>query len=113
MQILRPSPYPLPEGEGKSSSTSVNSHLQWFIAKACILAIASCALLAAQTLPLEPAHESGASVTGAFEGWFKNADGSVSLLLGYFNRNTKEEVDVPIGPDNHIDPGGPDYGQPT
>src|SRR6516162_1018845 len=70
-------------------------------------------LLQAQTLPLEPLHESGTSVTGAFEGWFKNSDGSFSLLLGYFNRNTKQEIDLPIGPDNRIEPGGPDQGQPT
>src|SRR5579862_6514288 len=71
------------------------------------------ALLQAQTLPLEPAHESGASVTGAFEGWFKNPDGSFNLLLGYYNRNQKQEVDVPVGPENRIEPGGPDRGQPT
>ena len=71
------------------------------------------ALVRAQSLPLEPVHESGASVTGAFEGWFKNPDGTFSLLLGYFNRNTKQEVDIPIGPDNRIEPGGPDQGQPT
>ena len=71
------------------------------------------ALLWAQTLPLEPPHESGASVTGAFEGWFKNPDGSFSLLLGYYNRNQKQEVDLPIGPKNRIEPGGPDRGQPT
>ncbi len=39
-------------------------------------------------------------------------DGSNTLLVGYFNRN-KEAVDVPIGPDNRIEPGGPDFGQPT
>jgi hypothetical protein len=75
--------------------------------------VTSCALLFAQTLPLEPVHESGASITGAFEGWFKNTDGSFSLLLGYFNRNSKQDVDLPIGQDNRIDPGGPDQGQPT
>src|SRR5262252_3856445 len=69
--------------------------------------------LRAQTLPLEPVHESGAGITGAFEGWFKNADGSFSLLLGYFNRNTKQEVDLAVGPNNRIEPGGPDQGQPT
>jgi len=58
-------------------------------------------------------HETGASVTGAFEGWFKNPDGTFSLLLGYFNRNTKQELDIPIGPNNRIDGGGPDQGQPT
>jgi hypothetical protein len=52
-------------------------------------------------------------VTGAFEGWFKNPDGTFSLLLGYFNRNTKQELDIPIGPNNRIDGGGPDQGQPT
>src|SRR5216684_1663853 len=75
--------------------------------------IASGALMWGQPLPLEPAHESGASVTGAFEGWFKNPDGSFSLLLGYYNRNQKQEVDLPVGPNNRIDPGGPDRGQPT
>ncbi len=53
------------------------------------------------------------NVTGAFEGWFKNPDGTFSLLLGYFNRNEKQEFDVPIGPENKIEPGGPDRGQPT
>lgn len=66
-----------------------------------------------QSLPLEPIHESGASVTGAFEGWFQNADGTYSLELGYFNRNTKQALDIPIGPNNRIEPGGPDQGQPT
>ena len=66
-----------------------------------------------QSLPLEPRHEAGASVTGAFEGWFKNPDGTFSLLLGYFNRNTSQELDIPIGPENRIEPGGPDRGQPT
>ena len=56
--------------------------------------------------------KSGTNVTGAFEGWFKNPDGKFGLLLGYFNRDAKE-VDIPIGPDNRIEPGGPDRGQPT
>jgi hypothetical protein len=66
-----------------------------------------------QSLPIEPPHESGAGVTGAFEGWFKNADGTFSLLLGYYNRNMKQTVEIPIGPENKIEPGGPDRGQPT
>lgn len=60
-----------------------------------------------------PIRERGSSITGAFEGWYYNKDGSVSLLVGYFNRNTKQELDIPIGPDNRIEPGGPDRGQPT
>jgi hypothetical protein len=65
------------------------------------------------TLPLDPMRERGNSITPAFEGWFPNADGSFSLMLGYYNRNTKETLDIPVGPNNHVDPGGPDQGQPT
>jgi hypothetical protein len=70
-------------------------------------------LAGAQSLPLEPFHSSGQSVTAAFEGWFPNPDGTFSILLGYYNRNQKQELDIPIGPDNKIEPGGPDRGQPT
>ena len=58
-------------------------------------------------------RERGSSVTGAYEGWYYNKDGSISLLVGYFNRNTKQEFDLPPGPANRIEPGGPDMGQPT
>jgi hypothetical protein len=64
-------------------------------------------------LPLEPALKSGASVTPAFEGWYENPDGSYSLLVGYYNRNTAETLDIPVGPLNKIEPGEPDQGQPT
>lgn len=65
-------------------------------------------------LPLTQAiRERGSSITGAYEGWYANKDGSLSLLVGYFNRNTKQEFDIPPGPDNRIEPGGPDQGQPT
>ena len=64
-------------------------------------------------LPLEPIRDTGQSVTAAYEGWYKNADGTYSLLVGYFNRNKKEALDIPIGPNNRIEPGGPDQGQPT
>jgi hypothetical protein len=80
----------------------------------CLSAIAPRAW--SQPLPLEPRHDAGQSITGVFEGWFHNPDGSFSLLFGYFNRSLKEEVDIPIGPNNRIEPGGPggvDWGQPT
>jgi hypothetical protein len=60
-----------------------------------------------------PIRERGSSITGAFEGWYRHKDGSAYLLVGYFNRNTKQELDIPIGPNNRIEPGGPDQGQPT
>jgi hypothetical protein len=78
----------------------------------CALLVAG-ALLALGQAPPEPDRDSGSSITGAFEGWFKNPDGSFSLLLGYYNRNRKQEVDIPVGPNNALEPGGPDRGQPT
>jgi hypothetical protein len=64
-------------------------------------------------LPLEPIRDSGQSITGAFEGWYQNPDGSYSVLVGYFNRNSKQAIDIPVGPNNKIEPGDPDRGQPT
>ena len=61
---------------------------------------------------LEPLGTTGEAVYPAFEGYGPLKDGATTLLVGYFNRN-KEAVDVPIGPDNRIEPGGPDFGQPT
>ena len=69
--------------------------------------------LAAEQLPLQPARDAGQSITAAFEGWYQNPDGSYTLLIGYFNRNVKQTLDIPVGPNNRIEPGGPDYGQPT
>ena len=81
--------------------------------KFCALLLAGSLLAPAQVLLPEPARDSGSSITGSFEGWFKNADGSFGLLLGYYSRNRKQEVDIPVGPSNDIEPGGPDRGQPT
>jgi hypothetical protein len=65
-------------------------------------------------LPLSPTiRERGSSVTGAFEGWYYGKDGNTYALVGYFNRNTKQEFDIPVGPNNRIEPDGPDQGQPT
>jgi hypothetical protein len=80
---------------------------------AAMIAVCFVGLSAAQQLLTGPRHDSGQGVTGAFEGWFQNEDGSFSLLFGYFNRNLKQELDIPIGADNKIEPGGPDQGQPT
>jgi len=77
------------------------------------LVLAICGLASGQQLPVEPLHESGQGVTGALEGWVPNKDGTYSILLGYFNRNIQESLDIPIGPNNRIEPGGPDQGQPT
>src|SRR6188472_4303115 len=75
--------------------------------------VAAGVALSAQQLPSEPQRQFGTGITGSFEGWFANADGGRSFLVGYLNRNTAQELDVPIGPNNRIEPGGPDMGQPT
>jgi hypothetical protein len=75
--------------------------------------VATSVLVADQQLPSEPQRAFGASVTGAYEGWYQNPDGSRTLLVGYLNRNADQALDVPIGPNNRIEPGGPDFGQPT
>ena len=64
-------------------------------------------------LPLDPSRERGASITPAFEGWYPNPDGRFTLLIGYYNRNTKQTLDIPVGADNKIEPGPADQGQPT
>ena len=66
-----------------------------------------------QLLPSYPKLGFGASVTPAYDGWYDNADGSHTFLIGYYNRNWTEEVDVPIGPNNRFESGDPDRGQPT
>lgn len=58
-------------------------------------------------------YSRGQNASPGYEGWEQNADGSFNFLFGYMNRNWDEELYVPIGPDNNIEPGGPDQGQPT
>jgi hypothetical protein len=79
-------------------------------AVAAVTMLAACATLAAQT---RFTYSSGQTVSPAYEGWTYAPDGSVMMYFGYMNSNWLQEFDVPIGPDNAIDPGGPDQGQPT
>src|SRR5262245_28436323 len=57
-------------------------------------------------------YSRGQNVAPAFEGWEENPDGTFNFVFGYLNRNYEEEVDIPIGLDNNVEPGG-DRGQPT
>jgi hypothetical protein len=57
--------------------------------------------------------KTGQNVAPVYEGWEANPDGTFNLVFGYFNRNWEEQPDIPIGPDNNIEPGGPDQGQPA
>lgn len=82
-------------------------------------AFGAAAFLFAASLCLAPrvasgqSYASGQPVWPAYEGWEKNEDGSFNLVFGYMNDNWQEEVDVPIGPENNLQPGPADQGQPT
>lgn len=83
-----------------------------------VLGLATAAPTGAQLprppLVLEPLGARGEAIFPAFEGWGPDATGeSLLLLLGYYSRNKGQELVIPIGPDNRIEPDGPDYGQPT
>lgn len=68
--------------------------------------------MAAQ-IPLGANSARGLTVTPAFEGWYRNADGTFTISFGYFNRNFDEILDIPLGPDNRIEPARFDGAQPT
>ncbi len=62
---------------------------------------------------MAPVARTGQTVTPVFEGWYRNADGSFSISFGYYNRNSAESIDIPVGADNFVAPGDSNQGQPT
>jgi hypothetical protein len=75
------------------------------------------ALGSAQTLPPtyinQTKFNSGQDVVPSFDGWMRNPDGTFKMVFGYMNRNYQEEPVIAAGPDNKLEPGPPDQGQPT
>ena len=93
--------------------------LPWFTGAIFLLALPVC-LRAQAPYAGEVPMDRGQDVTPAFEGWMPNADGTISMYFGYLNRNFKEELDIPIGPDNKVEFSGEgssnkssDQNQPT
>ena len=78
-----------------------------------IVASVACGLMLAVTVPEAQTYSRGQNASPAFEGWERNDDGSFNFVFGYMNRNWEEDLNVPIGLENNIEPGGPDRGQPT
>jgi hypothetical protein len=76
-----------------------------------------CASLSAQ--PPSPTYipqtrfSSGQDVQPTYDGWLRNADGTFTMVFGYLNRNYQQELSIPAGADNNVEPGGADRGQPT
>jgi hypothetical protein len=63
--------------------------------------------------PLSPLPSDGLRVAPFFDGWYQNPDGTISLSFGYSNLNRNELVEIPLGPDNFIQPMEYDGRQPT
>lgn len=75
---------------------------------------------AAQRIPIgsrvfneEVLRPRGQPVIPIYEGWYENEDGTFDICFGYFNLNTEEAVDIPLGARNFIEPGRYDGRQPT
>ena len=64
-------------------------------------------------LPLAPNRPAGEALTPFLEGWYANPDGTYTFSFGYFNLNTQETIDIPLGPNNFIEPTEFDGMQPT
>ena len=81
-------------------------HAMWALALALIV-------MAPTSARTQMRYASGQNVAPAFEGWERNPDGTFNMVFGYLNRNYEEQVDISIGPNNSLDLGGDDRGQPT
>lgn len=108
------------QSDAREVRGSVTSHpatrLVMVVVAACCMVAAALAQAPGNRLPLplEPFGDANEAVYPVFEGWGAADDGTGYLiLLGYKNRNRTEVVELPVGPNNRIEPGGPDYGQPT
>ena len=80
---------------------------------AIVVFIGSSSLGAQRQRPLTPLPPEGLRVAPFFDGWYANPDGSTTFSFGYSNPNRDEVVEIPIGPDNFIEPKQFDGGQPA
>ncbi len=62
---------------------------------------------------LQLLRPSGGPVVPIFEGWYRNPDGTFELSFGYFNVNTEETLEIPLGSENFVQPAEFDGRQPT
>lgn len=63
--------------------------------------------------PLGTPAASGEAVAPMFNGWVKNEDGSTTMVFGFANQNREAIVDVPLGPNNKLEPEQFQGAQPT
>ena len=79
--------------------------------KGVLFVLLACAVAVSAGAQIKYAR--GQDVSPTFNGWKMNPDGTYTLYFGYYNRNSEEELDIPIGPDNNFDLANIDQGQPT
>ena len=58
-------------------------------------------------------RDSGRPIVPVFEGWFQNEDRTYTLVFGYASFNKVQAYDIPLGPNNFIEPREYDGVQPT
>ena len=89
--------------------------MRGFRAAVQITVLAGCLASATQSSAQVPAtvRQFGAPVAPMFEGWYRNSDGTATILVGFFNPNKSQTVDLPVSNLNRFSPGTEDRGQPT
>ncbi|MDE0393313.1 MAG: hypothetical protein OYK82_00900 [Gammaproteobacteria bacterium] len=65
------------------------------------------------TFPRINVLATGQPIVPIFEGWAPTVNDSIMLSFSYINLNYAETLDIPIGPDNFIEPSEFNGGQPT
>jgi len=83
------------------------------LALGCVAAHFSFAQKLPPTYNPETKFDFGQDIVPSFDGYVHNADGTYTMVFGYMNRNYKEELVIPVGPDNKMEPGPVDQGQAT
>jgi hypothetical protein len=87
---------------------------RWFASALAIsICVASAVVDAQRQRPLTPLPPTGQRVVPFFDGWYANPDGTATFSFGYSNLNQEELIEIPLGPDNFIEPKEFDGRQPT
>ena len=59
--------------------------------------------LSNQTWSSEVIREQGQAIIPLYDGWYPNEDGTKTICFGYFNMNTQQSFDIPIGENNYLE----------
>jgi len=56
-----------------------------------------------QVWSAEVIRPKGQPIIPLFDGWYPNEDGSSTICFGFFNMNSEQTLDIPLGKDNYIE----------